>query len=695
VPTVNPYYPAGAPSGLQVSYDLGREYPPKEKAYELSERYQFGFNLDLPFSWTGQIYESRSYEADKFQTFFVNDNAATLALGGTLAAPNNTLTKPAAVPYLNLFCDPNAFQCNSPVTIAYIGGQRWNEAVYQLEEKGARFDGPLFDLPAGQIKAAIGGAYESDNVVGYRYNNGSVIPLSVPPGNPPYGPVPADLNTLAASVDPEPYTVWAGFAQVDIPIFGDNFNLPLIRKLDLEASWRHDQYNSPNGALKGGTSNPKLAFTWLIDETIGATIRGSWGTSFRFANAGEYSVVLSDSITDFAINGSTGIPIPCGAGNVPTPGSFAETLVAAGFACNTTAPGGISWGGGPHTVLRNYINASGQPATREGGTALAPETSQNYSAGFELAPQIDFLRGLDIQATWYSVKINGVLSGGGTPTSAILADPTARFRYIVPSDLGCPASANSNPTTCAPFEAMVSAALSDPGNPANITQLTNVYWLNDSSTFGSGFLHVDGIDWNASYDIDLGALGAWNAGITGTYYLNSWNQAVTGGPIIDGLHTNLSSAAGVLQNGVETTPRLKYRARLGWSNGPYDIAGFVNYASHYFSPIEITPPNVNLECTTMGGTVGGGTLPCAISNFTNLEPSFITFDLSLGYKTGDLPANDYLKRITLQFTIQNLLNKHSPFDYLPTNAAGRQAAAYDITRPNSGRTIGITLVKNW
>jgi len=691
VPTANPYYPIGAPAGLQVSYDLGKEYPPKQKAYELSDRYQFGFNLDLPFGWTGQIYDSRSYESDKYATYFANDNAASILLGNTV----NGVSKPAGVPYLNLFCDPTAFQCNSQQTIAYMGSSRWNQAIYQIEEKGGRFDGPLFDLPGGQIKAAVGGTYESDNVTGLRYNNGSVTPLSTAPGNAPYGPVPADLNTIAASVDPEPYTVWAGFAQIDVPVFGDNFNLPLVRKLDLEASWRHDQYNSPNGALKGGTSNPKLAFTWLIDELVGATVRGSWGTSFRFANAGEYSVVLSDSISDLGFNGTNGIPISCGANNQPTAGSFAATLVAAGFACGT-APGGISWGGGPHTALRNYVNAAGQPAQREGGLALAPETSQNYSAGFELAPQIDFLRGLDLQATWYSVKINNVLSGGGTPTSALLNDPTARFRYIAPSDLGCPVAANANPTTCAPFEAMVAASLSDPGSPSPISQISNVYWLNDSSTFGSGFLHVSGIDWNASYDIDLGPLGAWNTGITGTYYLHSFMQAVTGGPVVDGLHTsNLSPAGGIAQNGVETAPRMKYRARLGWSDGPYDVAGFMNYQSHYFSPIETIPPNVNFQCTSPGGTVGGGTFPCAISNFTSYEPNFITFDISLGYKTGDIPANDYLKHLTIQFTVQNLLNKHSPFEYLPNNAAGRQAAAYDITRPNSGRTIGVTLLKNW
>ncbi len=690
VPTTNPYYPAGAPNGLQVSYDLSHEYPPLETAFELSARYQFGLNLDLPFGWTGQIYDSRSYESDKFLTFAANDTAVSMALGSTVKG----VSKPASVPYLNLFCDPTAFQCNSQQTIAFIGGQRWNQAVYQLEEKGGRFDGPLFDLPAGQVKAAIGGTYESDNVLAYRYNNLSITPVSTPPGSAPYGPVPADLNNVTAAIDPEPYTVWAGFAQVDVPIFGDNFNLPLVRKLDLEGSWRHDQYNSPNGELKGGTSNPKVAFTWLVDDMAGATIRGSWGTSFRFANAGEYSVVASDSNAPVGFAGAGGLTISCTGGQAPG-GSIAAALVDAGFGCNTTAPGGINWGGGPHTQLRSFVNAAtGQVEQREGGTALAPETSKNYSVGFELAPQYDFLRGLDLQATWYSVKISNPLGGEGTLTTQLFADPVNRFRFIVPSDLGCPTAANANPQSCAPFEAMVLSALTDVGSSTSPSLATNVFWINDSSTFGSGFLRVEGVDWNASYDFDLGALGAWNAGITGTYYLHRFTQTVTGGPVVDALDQNLAAVAGVSQNGVETAPRMIWRSRLGWSDGPYSISGFMNYQSHYFVPVAV-PPNVNFQCTASGGSVGGGTLPCAISNYRQIEPDFITFDLSFGYKTGDMPANDYLKNLTLQLTLQNVLNKHAPFEYGPSNSAGRQAAAYDILRPNSGRTIGVSLVKNW
>ena len=46
VPTTNPYYPAGAPAGLRISYDMGVEHPSRVNSGELAERYAFGFTDD-------------------------------------------------------------------------------------------------------------------------------------------------------------------------------------------------------------------------------------------------------------------------------------------------------------------------------------------------------------------------------------------------------------------------------------------------------------------------------------------------------------------------------------------------------------------------------------------------------------------------------------------------------------------------
>ncbi len=543
VPTINPYYPAGAPAGLQVSYDLAHELPPSIPAYEISERYQFGLNIDLPYMWTGQIYDSRSYEDVGFTRHFISKNAVNAALGNNGAQAVNPVTG-QPIPFLNVFCDPFRSSAtrrqHSPISAPH----RQHMPSIRLMKKVRALTGRCLIYRPGTIKAAVGGLYDGDAVVGASGNNQGT------PGNPPI----AQFTTA----DAEPYHIWAFFTQVDIPMFGDNFNLPLVRRFDLEGSWRYDNYGG-NPVLSGITRNPKLAFTWLIDELTGATVRGSWGTSFRFANEGEFSNVLSPVDQSANLPGSgQNAAVQCING-VAAAGSTAAGLVAGGGAVTGcgTQPGGVSYGGGPQPALRIFQNAQGQTVVRENGLALAPEKALDYSVGLELAPTFDLLKGLDIQATWYSVKINGVLNGQlHAANTSGLADPNQRFHFILPSDTGCPVADNSNPQACAPFEKMVQAALSDPNADADISQLTNVYWINDSATTNAGFIHVEGIDWNASYDYDGGDLGAYNIGITGTYYLHRFDQKSTGGSVIDDFHQNITSVGGLAQAGVETLPRM-------------------------------------------------------------------------------------------------------------------------------------------
>ena len=226
---------------------------------------------------------------------------------------------------------------------------------------------------------------------------------------------------------------------------------------------------------------------------------------------------------------------------------------------------------------------------------------------------------------------------------------------------------------------MVKDALSDFASTGRLSDAANVFYLRDGSTTNSGFWHLSGFDFNASYDWDMGDLGAWNTGITGTYYMHFYAQPAPGAAVIDYMHTDLSDTN---ERGVETQPRMSYRARLGWSKGAFTVTGFMNYTSHYFSPWAV-PPGVPL-CSAGGGGF------C----YSYLEPSMYTFDLSLGYDTGDEPANDYLKNVGVQLTFRNILNKHPAFAYGPVTSH-RNAAAYDIYYPDTGRIIGLTVQKKW
>jgi hypothetical protein len=181
----------------------------------------------------------------------------------------------------------------------------------------------------------------------------------------------------------------------------------------------------------------------------------------------------------------------------------------------------------------------------------------------------------------------------------------------------------------------------------------------------------------------------------GTYYLKQESQ-IPGAPIEDFYHTDLAPVNGVEQLGVESRPRFKYRARLGWSDGSWNLTGFVNYESHFFHT-QSAPPNVNFGCIAPGGTVGGlpsYANPCLISNYTNQMPSYYTFDLSLGYSTGDRPANEYLRNVSVQLVVQNITDRDAPYMY-KINAQGGFQCACDVFKSLYGRLISLRVQKTF
>src|SRR6267154_655055 len=284
IPTFNPYYPTGgAPNNLRVNYNTAIENPSYTFAYEVAARYMAGLTFDLPGSWSAQAYYSQTYDSSfNHVTGAVNKNAVSAALGWTIlpsAAIGNlpgiaSWTRPATVPYLNLLCDPTQFQCHSATTLNYVTGLRSFDERYGINEKGIKADGPLFSLPAGDVKAAFGATLTSSAFSFQTFDNTGSPSLVVP-----------QLTDVLHR------QVWAVFTQVNVPIFGESNALPGIRKLDLEGSWRHDQYNDV-----GGTSNPKVAFNWNISEDAGLTVRGSWGTSFRAPGFGELSPLANNNV---------------------------------------------------------------------------------------------------------------------------------------------------------------------------------------------------------------------------------------------------------------------------------------------------------------------------------------------------------------------------------------------------------------
>jgi iron complex outermembrane receptor protein len=226
IPTTNPYYPIGAPAGLRVAYNLAEELNSYGNSGVQQGRWEGGFNLELPFDWHGKISYART--EDHAYDHFVgnaNPNLVNAAVGNVVPASGKfaSYTKPANVPYLNLFCDPTAFTCNDPATLAYIKGDRSRETRQVYNESNATFDGPVYALPGGPLRTAIGADYLTEHATRTEIDGNSSQLGNAAPGQ----------NLTAGKL-----ALWAVFAQVDIPLVGEANSFPLVRSLELELSGR-------------------------------------------------------------------------------------------------------------------------------------------------------------------------------------------------------------------------------------------------------------------------------------------------------------------------------------------------------------------------------------------------------------------------------------------------------------------------
>lgn len=626
VPTANPYYPAGAPSGIIAYYDLSKDMQPNSAGNEISGSYAGGFNISLPNDWLATISASSDRQHEQAaSTGTYNLNNVSAALGDTIAAPPGSgftsFTKPANVPYLNLFCDPNLFNCNSPATLDYIAAFSNTNVIERIDEFGANANGDVFPLPGGELKAAVGAVLDDYYYTAELQRNTTTF-----------------TNTSITDLtDFGRRQVWAVFGQVNIPIVGEDNKFLLVDRLEVEASARYDHYNT-----FGGTFNPKVSANWSIYD--GLMMRGSWGTSFRAPSFVESGRIVGATIQ--AVN------IPAGAST-----NSVGTCQAVGGAPPT---GSAAYGIDPNctAALQNLggimlSNASGVASpVRHNAGPLQPETAQSVSSGLEWAPTDNIFKGLDIEATYWYTRIRNELQGCNVGSSS-------KGQLYDPLYASCFVTAANDPT----FAADVAAILAEPVSGLNQSvTASNIGWVADGAIRNIGWQTINGVDFDGTYSWDMGDFGNWHVGASGEYIIDSVTDIGSGQPPISEYSTVV---VGTRNSG----GRLRYRADLGWNGGPHNgwsIDGFMNFFPHY----NLNGGALPSECFLQGQT------PCNASGMpqyaeytqqyptlNNFVPGTYTFDLSVRYNTGDAPANNYLRNINIALAVNNILDKRPPYQY--------------------------------
>src|SRR6266487_952394 len=118
----------------------------------------------------------------------------------------------------------------------------------------------LFDLPAGGVGLAFGGAFSRES---YTVDPDDQNRLGETAGGSTTGPVKAGRKS------------WGIYAETVIPVFSPKWNIPGFYSLEFSAGVRYDEWlnNDTNAAV------PKVGVRWQpFDESL--TLRSNWGEGF-------------------------------------------------------------------------------------------------------------------------------------------------------------------------------------------------------------------------------------------------------------------------------------------------------------------------------------------------------------------------------------------------------------------------------
>lgn len=241
ITSANPYFRQPAGSTANMAYVLfrpdnlvGADHFKNWDAKKVGNS-SVGVDVRLPRDF--ELTVSGTFDWAQNDAYIPAINTAALA-----AAATGTSTSTALDPF---------GAGTAPGVVSAILNSATDVVIDQRTDMGSvRLSGPLFDLPAGAVKIALGAEVRRETFE----QRGHVGPT----------PVPENLERDITSV----------FGELFVPLVSEANARPLIRSLTLSLSGRYDEYSD-----FGDTTNPKVGVNWSPMEGLG--LRASYGQSFR------------------------------------------------------------------------------------------------------------------------------------------------------------------------------------------------------------------------------------------------------------------------------------------------------------------------------------------------------------------------------------------------------------------------------
>lgn len=502
---------------------------------------------------------------------------------------NRTVTQAqinACVPF-----NPFGFGQQSQAARDYVRADTTLDNKQQQYFGQVSLGGSLFDLPAGPLGFSLIGEYRRESL------SFKVDDISLNGG-----------TRTAALANTKGFTEAYEFGgEVRIPIFGRDFNLPLLRNVEINPGVRFVRQT-------GGAPNVRLLNGSLLEQkqkgdtnTI-YSIAGSWrpikDISFR---ANLTRSIKQPSIVELFLGGQpafSGVADPCSTANIT--GGIRPATRRANCEASVIAAGLATDRAGAATFLNAFVpSGTGINGTFAGSPGLKPERGKSFTVGTVITPR--FVPKLSFSADYINVKVLDQIipTGIGTALQVCLDSPTFPNTSAEVGVDVCSFFSRQNASGPRPFEV-------DNGFNSGFINL--------------GALQVKAINFSGDYEFGLDSIfGGSSAGVIklsgNAYYLIDYLDAPDG---------DLGNALQTKGSFGRPEWEMQFRAR-------YENEGF----------------NTQVTVNRQGRTklLNNG-VPATIEVQDVLRfPAFVRTDATIGYSFG----SD--RQYGFQFTVRNLFDK--------------------------------------
>lgn len=398
VPTNNPYVyndpdlstilnAAGVPSGANVGSsdaihmeDWATSMGPRIESF-LYNDYQLTTGLkggigDTSLSWN--VFGSYG------QTYMENDEANNI----NLPAVENVLYGTANyVGSDGNTCEGYAWnplggQPMSKGCLEYTTGTAKNDNLLTQKYFEADLSGNLWQLPAGNLKFALGADYRGDSF-DYQASPELNPAFNVEPSNYPANIISPSYDLISSTGGTQ--NVREVYIELLAPLLRDK---PFAKEVSVDVAGRHSQYD-----LFGGANTWKADLHWQVTDAV--AFRGGFERAFRAPSLQDLynpTVQAQDSLT----------VDPCNYNSSYRTGPSAAKVTAL-CAAQSPAAASSSFSYGVQSANGIYT----------GNPDLKPEVADTYSLGFVLTPRFEapMARDLGASVDYYHIRINGAIAG--------------------------------------------------------------------------------------------------------------------------------------------------------------------------------------------------------------------------------------------------------------------------------------------